>query len=82
MRLSIEVSPEQHQRLKASAALQGKSIKDYVLDKTLPDLAEESALYELESFLKPRVEEASSGEFSDKSVDDIFDEAIEEQQAQ
>jgi len=36
MRLSIEVSAEQHQRLKASAALQGKSIKDYVLEKTLP----------------------------------------------
>lgn len=53
MRLLIEVSPEQHQRLKASAALQGKSIKDYVLEKTLPDLAEESALYELERFLKP-----------------------------
>ena len=79
MRLLIEVSPEQHQRLKASAALQGKSIKDYILEKTLPDLAEESALYELESFLKPRVEEASRGEFSDKSVDDIFDEVAEGQ---
>ena len=78
MRLSIEVSPEQHQRLKASAALQGKSIKDYVLAKTLPDLAEQSALYELESFLKPRIAEASSGDFSDKSVDDIFDEVEKE----
>ena len=79
MRLSIEVSPEQHQRLKASAALHGKSIKDYVLEKTLPDLAEESALYELESYLKPRVEEACRGEFSEKSVDDIFDEVAEAQ---
>ena len=79
MRLLIEVSPEQHQRLKASAALQGKSIKGYVLEKTLPDLVEDSALYELERFLKPRVEEASSGEFSDKSVDDIFDEVAEGQ---
>jgi hypothetical protein len=79
MRLLIEVSPEQHQRLKASAALQGKSIKDYILEKTLPDLVEDSALYELERFLKPRVEEASSGEFSDKSVDDIFDEVAEGQ---
>jgi|TARA_B110000208_G_C11544535_1_gene349278 hypothetical protein len=78
MRLSIEVSPEQHQRLKASAALQGKSIKDYVLEKTLPDLAEESALYELESFLKPRVEAAEQGDFSDKSVDEIFAEVEKE----
>ena len=78
MRLSIEVSPEQHQRLKASAALQGKSIKDYVLEKTLPDLAEESALYELERFLKPRVEAADKGDFSDNSVDEIFAEVEKE----
>jgi hypothetical protein len=78
MRLSIEVSPEQHQRLKASAALQGKSIKDYVLEKTLPDVAEESALYELEGFLKPRVEAADKEDFSDKSVDEIFAEVAKE----
>ena len=74
MRLSIDISPEQHQRLKASAALQGKTIKDYVLDKTLPNVDEESALAALESFLKPRVEAADRGELSDKSVDDIFNE--------
>jgi len=72
MRLSIEISPEQHQRLKASAALQGKSIKDYVLEKSLPGTAEEAALDELEGFLKPRIEAVSKGEFSDKSVDDIL----------
>jgi len=37
MRLSIEVSCEQHQQLKAVAALSGQSIKDYVLDRVLPD---------------------------------------------
>ena len=78
MRLFIQISPEQHQRLKASAALQGKSIKDYVLEKSLPDLAEEAALYELEGFLKPRVEAVSNGEFWDKSVDDIFAEVEKE----
>ncbi len=31
MRLSIEVTPEQHQRLRAVAALKGQTIKDYVL---------------------------------------------------
>lgn len=74
MRLSIEMSPEQHQRLKASAALQAKSIKDYGLDKTLPNSDERSALYELESFLKPRLEAANRGELSGKSVDGIFNE--------
>jgi hypothetical protein len=78
MRLSIEISPEQHQRLKASAALQGKSIKDYVLDRTLPDSDEQSALHELESFLKPRIEAAEKGKFSKKSIDDIFNEVEQE----
>ena len=79
MRLSIEISPEQHQRLKASAALQGKSIKDYVLDRTLPDLDEQSALNELESFLKPRIKAADKGEFSKKSIDDIFNDVEQEE---
>ena len=56
MRLSIDITQEQHKVLKATAAMQGKSIKDYVLERTLPD--EEAALKELEAFLKPRVEEA------------------------
>ncbi len=51
MRLSIEITQEQHQRLKAAAALQGKSIKDYVLERTLPDLEEQAALQELETLL-------------------------------
>ncbi|MBV2096108.1 MAG: DUF1778 domain-containing protein [Candidatus Thiodiazotropha sp.] len=74
MRLSIEVTQEQHQRLKAAAALQGKSIKDYVLERTLPDLEEQAALQELEAFLKPRIEAAMNGQFSTESVDSIFDE--------
>jgi len=78
MRLSIEISPEQHKRLKASAALQGKSIKDYVLDRTLPDSDEQTALQELEVFLKPRIEAANNRDFSSKSVDDIFDEIEQE----
>lgn len=36
MRLSIDVTSEQHKKLKAIAAIQGKSIKDYVLEKSLP----------------------------------------------
>jgi len=74
MRLSIEISPEEHQRLKAAAALKGQSIKDYVLERTLPSADEQAALRELESFLKPRIEAANAGDFSSMSVDDIFDE--------
>jgi len=79
MRLSIEVTPEQHQRLKASAALQGQSIKEYVLKRTLPDNNEAAALHELESFLAPRIQAANEGQVSSKSVDDIFDEVLHEE---
>ncbi|MCJ8268956.1 MAG: DUF1778 domain-containing protein [Psychrosphaera sp.] len=79
MRLSIEITTQQHQHLKAAAALQGQSIKDYVLKRTLPDIGEQAALQELEAFLQPRIEAAKKGDFSSKSVDDIFDEVIQEQ---
>jgi len=76
MRLSIEITPEQHQHLKAAAALKGESIKDYVLKRTLPDLAEKKALEELETFLEPRIMAAQNGEISSQSVDDIFDNVL------
>jgi hypothetical protein len=78
MRLSIEISPDQHKRLKAAAALQGQSIKDYVLKRTLPNLDEQDALQKLEDFLRPRIEAANNGQISSKSIDDIFDEVLEE----
>ncbi len=80
MRLSIEISPEEHQRLKAAAALQGKSIKDYVLERTLPDSQEKAALQKLESFLKPRIDAVMNGERSALSVDEIFDEVENQSQ--
>ena len=78
MRLSIEITTNQHQRLKAAAALQGQSIKDYVLKRTLPNSEERIALQRLEEFLKPRIEAANNGQLSSKSVDDIFNEVLEE----
>jgi hypothetical protein len=83
-RLSIEVTPEQHQRLKAMAALSGKTIKDYILACALPplpaqaSLSEADALRQLEAFLKPRIEEAERGEVSARSVEQIFEEARRE----
>ncbi len=83
-RLSIEVTPEQHKRLKAVAALQGKSIKDYVLERVLPPLpemdsmSEEEAINKLEEFLKPRIEAARKGEFATRSVEQIFEDIRQE----
>lgn len=76
MRLSIEVTPEQHQRLKAVASLRGQSIKDYVLDRVLPTVPtaeEDAALRQLEAFLEPRIEAAQNATVQ-KSVKQIFEE--------
>ena len=84
-RLSIEVTPEQHKRLKAVAALQGKSIKDYVLERALPlfpdkdSMSEDEALRKLESFLEPRIESARKGKFSPRSVEQIFEDIRQKQ---
>jgi len=85
MRLSIEVTQEQHQRLKAVSALRGQSIKDYVLERVfqpLPELnaaSEEEALRQLEAFFQPRVEAAEQGIVVNKSVLAIFEETHQEE---
>lgn len=82
MRLSIEVTPEQHQRLKAVAALSGKSIKAYVLERVLPDtqaVDDGEALRELETFLGLRLKAAQDVAVN-KSVEQIFEETHQETQ--
>ena len=80
MRLSIEITSEQHQHLKIAATLQGQSIKSYVLARALPNDEETAALEALERVLAPRVAAAKQGKLSALSVDDIFDEEIEKGQ--
>ena len=72
MRLSIDLTPEQHQLLKVAAALQGDSIKDFVLKRTLPDIQEQQALQKLEDFLAPRIKSAKEGKISQDNIDKIF----------
>ena len=80
-RLSIDITPEEHQKLKAIAALKGESIKDYVLKRTLgdapalDDMSEDEAVAALADFIQPRIEQAQRGEFSAKSMADIRREA-------
>jgi hypothetical protein len=86
-RLSIEITPEQHHRLKAMAALSGQTIKEYILERALPplpeqdSLSEEEALRQLEAFLKPRIEEAERGEVVNQSVTEIVAELKQERRA-
>ena len=79
LRLSIDITPEKHQKLKDIAALKGQSIKEYVLNRTLsesPDLAgmtEEEAFDALSGFLKPRIEQARRGQLSSPLTAGTFD---------
>ena len=80
MRLSLEVTPEQHQRLKAVAALRGQTIKDYVLNRVLPETPtddENEALRQLEAFLEPRILAVQENVVK-KSVKQIFEETHQE----
>lgn len=78
-RLSIDLTPEQHQKIKAVAAIQGKSIKEYVLTQILPTSSDEDmALRELEVLLDKRVRSVKAGKISQKSVEEIFQEVYSE----
>ena len=77
-RISIEVTPEEHKKLKTIAALKGKSIKDFVIERTLgsaENQSEDSALRELELILDQRIREAEKGRGSSRKVETIFQEA-------
>lgn len=70
-RITIEVTEQQQQRLKAMAALQGKSIKDFVLDNTIGSGEEARALEKLEAMLDKRLANAKAGGVTSRSVVDV-----------
>ncbi|MEM8635686.1 MAG: antitoxin [Pseudomonadota bacterium] len=83
MRLSIDVSDDEHRKLKALAALSGESLKSYILKRVLPPQGESAppddeaaALAELEGFLAGRIEAVERAEFSDTSVSTIFEDEL------
>lgn len=71
-RLSIEISQQQHQLIKANAAFQGKSLKDFILERALGGDDETEALNQLSAALEPALEQALKGQFSKRSVQDII----------
>ena len=70
-RISIDVTADEHKKLKAMAALRGKSIKDYVLERTLGS-DEAEALRELEKLLDGRIRTAKAGAISRRAVTEVF----------
>ena len=76
-RLTIDITEQQHQALKAMAALQGKTIKEYAVERLFPQASTEAqALAELKQLLEERLAEATRGDLSAKSITEIADETL------
>ncbi len=81
MRLSIELTPEQHQLLKVSATLEGKSLKAYVLERVLGNASEqEESLAALENFLKTRLQSGRAGSRASCNVDELVNQVLKEEE--
>lgn len=81
-RLTIDMTDQQHQSLKALAALQGKTIKQYALERLLPDnLDTDHAWQELKNLIGARIQEGLDGKVSSKSVSAILDEELDGKRA-
>ncbi|HCM1918909.1 TPA: antitoxin [Salmonella enterica subsp. salamae serovar 28:r:e,n,z15] len=76
-RLTIDITDQQHQSLKALAALQGKTIKQYALERLFPgDADADLAWQELKKLLGNRINNGLEGKVSTKSIGDILDDEL------
>ena len=76
-RLTIDITDQQHQNLKALAALQGKTIRQYAIERLFPDdVVGDSAWLELKALLAARVEAGLTGKVSNKNVAQILGEEL------
>lgn len=81
-RLTIDITDQQHQSLKALAALQGKTIKQYALERLFPgESGADRTWQELQGLLETRINGGLAGKVSTKSVADILDEELAERRA-
>lgn len=76
-RLTIDITDQQHQRLKAVAALQGKTIKQYAIERLFSaQPGEDQSWQELKALLGKRIEEGLSGAVSTKDFDAIVEDEL------
>ncbi len=78
-RLTIDITSQQHQKLKTLAALQGKTIKQYALERLFPgDANGDQEWQELKALLGERINEGLAGKVSTKGIGGILDEELAE----
>ena len=76
-RLTIDVTEQQHQSLKVMAALQGKSIREYALERLFPPASdEEQACRDLKALLEQRIAESQKGDVVARSLTEIAEHAL------
>lgn len=76
-RLTIDISEQQHQSLKALAALQGKTIKQYAIERLFPgNVDNDPAWQELKGVLTARINDGLAGKVSARGIGDILDEEL------
>ena len=76
-RLTIDVTDQQHQSLKALAALQGKTIKQYAIERLFPgEATSDQAWQRLKTILGERISEGLAGKVSGKTFGTIVDEEL------
>jgi isopropylmalate/homocitrate/citramalate synthase len=74
-RLTIDMSEAQHRSLKALAALQGQSIRQYALDRLFPE-QDDARWDELTAMLRERIADGLAGKVSDRTFDAIVDDEM------
>ena len=78
-RLTIDITDQQHKSLKALAALQGKTIKQYAIERLFPaDANGDLAWQELKTLLDERIADGLAGNVSTMSIATIVDEELGE----
>ncbi|QKK27081.1 antitoxin [Rhizobium hidalgonense] len=81
-RLTIDITDRQHQSLKALAALQGKTIKQYALERLFPgDANGERAWEELKMLMNTRINDGLAEKLSTKAIGEILGEEIAQDRA-
>lgn len=79
-KLTIEISKEEHRKIKTLAAFNGQTIKDFVMSKIFEeDVIEDSRWQEFENLLQERVFDAKNNKASQKSIMDILKEELSSQ---
>jgi len=77
-RLTIDITDQQHQSLKALAALQGKTIKQYTLERLFPgDAGSDTAWQDLTGLLRERIVNGLAGKVSAKSIGQVLNEELD-----